>query len=47
MLATLNLKTVCETNLKKMDKRAGVVLEKVSTESANAAADETYKLEME
>ncbi|XP_060588030.1 uncharacterized protein LOC132743517 [Ruditapes philippinarum] len=47
MLATLNLKTVSETNLKKMEKRAGVVLEKVSTESANAAADEAYRLEME
>lgn len=45
-LSTLNLKTVSDSNLKKMEKRAGVVIEKVATESARAAADEAYKMEM-
>ncbi|KAH3711760.1 hypothetical protein DPMN_071434 [Dreissena polymorpha] len=47
MLATLNLKTISDTNLKKMVKRAGDVIEQVSAESTQAAAEEAYRNEME
>ncbi|XP_053392723.1 uncharacterized protein LOC123542269 isoform X2 [Mercenaria mercenaria] len=47
MLATLNLKTVSDANLKKMEIRAGDVVEKVSTESSRAVAEEAFKNEME
>lgn len=47
MLATLNLKTVSDANLKKMEIRAGDVVEKVSAESSRAAAEEAFTNEME
>lgn len=46
MLATLNLKTISDSNLKRMEKRAGEIVEKVSAESTRAAADEAYRIEM-
>ncbi|XP_053386410.1 uncharacterized protein LOC123564961 [Mercenaria mercenaria] len=47
ILATLNLKTVSDANLKKMEIRAGSVVEKVSAESSQAIAEEAFKNEME
>jgi hypothetical protein len=47
MLSTLNLKTISDTNLKEMERRAGDVIEQVSVESSKAAADEAFRNEME
>ena len=45
-LATLNLKPVSNKNLKKMEVRAGEIIELVSKESDRNAAKEAYASEM-
>ncbi|KAL4236486.1 hypothetical protein ACF0H5_004872 [Mactra antiquata] len=47
MLAALNIPTISNSNLKKMERRAGKLIEKVASDSMKAAAQDAYRSEME
>ncbi|XP_060572015.1 uncharacterized protein LOC132730175 [Ruditapes philippinarum] len=47
VLSALNLKTISDKNLQKMEKRAGEVIECLAEESTSTAAKEVYRKEME
>ncbi|KAH3837401.1 hypothetical protein DPMN_110790 [Dreissena polymorpha] len=46
-LTTLNITLIANTNLEKMEARAGEVIKKISTASSNKAAIDAYEKEME
>ncbi|XP_053374280.1 uncharacterized protein LOC128545997 [Mercenaria mercenaria] len=46
-LSTLNIQPIVNSNLKKMERRAGDVVEKVAQQSAAAAAKDAFTKEME
>lgn len=47
MLAALNIPTISNSKLKKMERRSGPIIEKVASESMKLAANEAYQREME
>jgi len=46
MLATLNVKPISSKNLKRMERRAGDVIETISKESSKRAAKDAFQMEM-
>lgn len=46
MLTTLNLKSISDKNLKKMERRAGVFIEEYASGSMKHAAQKSYNDEM-
>lgn len=46
LLAALNIPTISNSKLKKMERRAGQIIEKVATESLKTAAQTAYQEEM-
>ena len=46
-LTTLNLKPICNRNLKMMEERAGEAIEEVAIDSTRQAACDAYQMEME
>lgn len=47
MLAALNIPSISNSKLKKMERRTGTSIEKVASESMQAAAKEAFQREME